>query len=225
MHATTLRNDALPQARVDLAAAFRQADRLGLGEGVCNHFSLLVPGTGDRFLLNPRGLHWSEIRASDLVVVDADGNVVEGRDRAEPTAFFIHSRIVDGGRLEWVSQNALRFHGRVAYEDGYDGLVLDDAEGDRICAKLAAADVLFLANHGVVVTGPDVATAFDDLYYLERACRVQVLARSTGQPLRRVAEDVCRATRRQFDAEREQSHLHFEAIKRVLAREAPEFSD
>src|SRR3984893_19167892 len=83
-------------ARIDLAAAFRLAARLGLHEGICNHLSLAVPGTHDRFLLNPYGLHWSEIRAGDLLEVDAAGKVLAGGGIAEATAFFIHSRIHRG---------------------------------------------------------------------------------------------------------------------------------
>lgn len=238
--------DPIIQARVDLTAALRWADRLGLSEGVCNHFSLQVPGQADRFLLNPQGVHWSEMRAADLIVVDAAGNLIEGDYPAEPTAFFIHSRIhrsrptakcvlhthmpyatslccVEGGQLRWCSQNSLHFYQRVAYDNQYNGLALDEAEGDRMCAKLAEHEVLFLANHGVIVTGADVACAFDDLYYLERACMIQVLAQSTGQPLKTVPEEICRQTCEQMQSERQQSYLHLEAIKRILAREAPDF--
>ena len=92
----TSSKEAVRQARIDLAATLRWADRLGLSEGICNHFSLLVPGQTDQFLLNPQGLHWSEMRASDLIIVAGNGNRVEGNYPAEPTAFFIHSRIHRG---------------------------------------------------------------------------------------------------------------------------------
>ena len=166
--------EALRQAQIDLTAILRWADRLGLSEGICNHFSLVVPGTTDRFLINPQGLHWSELQTSDLLVVDPDGNVIDGKWKVEPTAFFIHSQIhlgnpsarcvlhthmpyatalcaIDGGRLEWISQNALRFYERVAYEEAYNGLALDEAEGQRLRDKLADGKVVFLANHGVIV--------------------------------------------------------------------------
>ena len=238
--------EAIRQARIDLTAILRWADRLGLSEGICNHFSLVVPGTTDRFLINPQGPHWSEMQTSDLLVVDPDGNVLEGKWSVEPTAFFIHSQIhrgnpaarcvlhthmpyttalcaIDGGRLEWISQNALRFYERVAYEEAYNGLALDEAEGQRLREKLTEGKVAFLANHGVIVIGPDVATAFDDLYYLERACMVQVLAHSTGLPLKRIPDQVCRHTRDQLEAERQQAALHLEALKRILKREDPAF--
>jgi len=89
----TARNAAVWQASVDLAAAFRFVHRIGFSEGICNLFSAEVPGHPDLFLLNPQGLHWSEIRASDLIIVDSGGNLVEGKYKAELTAFYIHSRI------------------------------------------------------------------------------------------------------------------------------------
>ena len=235
------------QARVDLVAALRWANRLGYGEGICNHFSLELPGHPGHFLINPQGFHWSELTPGDLVVVDATGRKVEGRHRVEPTAFFIHGAmhrskpsakcvmhthmpyataltVVHGGRLEWASQNSLKFFGRVAYDDNYNGLALDDAEGERMCAQAQEADVLFLANHGIIVCGPSVALAFDDLYYLERACMLQVLAMGTGKPLRMIPERIAGLTARQMAEDSEQSELHFEALKRILDRDEPGWS-
>jgi ribulose-5-phosphate 4-epimerase/fuculose-1-phosphate aldolase len=242
------KNTAAITARIDLVAALRWAERLGYSEGICNHFSLALPGARGRFLINPQGLHWSEVTPADLVIVDGDGNRISGRHTVEPTAFFIHGRIhraiarahcvlhthmpfataltiIEGGRLAWASQNALKFHGRVAYDDDYNGLVLDDAEGDRVAAKLRDADVLFLANHGVIVCGPSVAQAFDDLYYLERACMLQVLAQGTGKALKIVTEKIAAQTAAQMHAERQQPVLHLAAIKRLLDREQPGWSE
>ncbi|HYL23546.1 MAG TPA: class II aldolase/adducin family protein, partial [Burkholderiales bacterium] len=150
-------------ARVDLAAAFRLAVRLDLHEGVCNHFSVML-ADGRTFLLNRYGLHWSEVTASNLLSLDAAGRVLAGEGDYEKTAFWIHSRIhlgsphaacvlhthmpyataltlLQDGRLEMVEQNALRFHDDIAYDDSYNGLVVDEAEGDRLAGVLGAKRV------------------------------------------------------------------------------------
>ncbi len=228
-------------AREDLAAALRLAACLGFHEGICNHFSLMVPGTADRFLINPQGVHWHEMTPAHLVTLDRDGNRISGDATVEPTAFHIHTRIhlglprarcvlhthmpyatslttLQDGRLLPISQTACTFHGRVAYYRDYNGLVFDEAEGDRMVAALADADILFLANHGVMVTAADVAQAFNDLYYLERACQLQVLALSTGQALRIIPDETARRTAEQFRVDSaEQVPLHFAALKRLLA--------
>jgi ribulose-5-phosphate 4-epimerase/fuculose-1-phosphate aldolase len=233
--------------RVDLAAAFRLAVRLELHEGVCNHFSVMLPD-GKRFLLNRYGLHWSEVRASNLLALDAQGNVLEGGGEVEKTAFYIHSRIhlanpratcvlhthmpyataltlLEGRRLEMVEQNALRFHDDIAYDDEYNGLVVDNAEGDRLARVLGSRRVMFLANHGVMVVGPTVAEAFDALYYLERACRLQVLARSMGGKLRPVRQELVQRTYKLMLADAPKyAAAHFEALKRILDREEPAYS-
>jgi ribulose-5-phosphate 4-epimerase/fuculose-1-phosphate aldolase len=234
------------QDKIDLTCALRAAAEMGLHEGVCNHFSYAL----DRatFLINPQGIHWSEIVPSDIVTVDAAGNRVAGNRSVEPTAFFIHSRIhrakssarcimhahmpyataltlLEDGKLEWCSQNAVRFYGRIAYDTQYNGLALDDAEGDRICATLASADILFMANHGLLVCGGSIANAFDDLYYLERAAMMQVLAQSTGKRLRLIPDDIAARTAAQHEQERQQSALHLQALKRRLDHGDPGWSE
>ena len=234
-------------ARVDLAAAFRLAVRMDLHEGVCNHFSLMLPD-GKTFLLNRYGLHWSEVTASNLLALDAEGRVLCGEGEFEKTAFYIHSRIhlahpraacvlhthmpyataltlLEHGRLEMVEQNALRFHDDIAYDDTYNGLVVDNTEGDRLARALGGKRVMFMANHGVLVVGPSVAEAFDLLYYLERACRLQVLARAMGKPLKAVRPEVVRETYRLLLADAPKyAGAHFAALKRVLDREEPDYS-
>jgi len=233
-------------ARVDLAAAFRLAVRLDLHEGVCNHFSVMLDG--GRFLLNRYGLHWSEVTASNLLTLDAQGKVLEGEGEFEKTAFYIHSRIhlahpraacvlhthmpyataltlLEGGRLEMAEQNALRFHDDIAYDDLYNGLVVDDAEGDRLARALGTKRVMFLASHGVIVVGGTVADAFDSMYYLERACRLQVLARSMGGKLRSVRPEVVRTAYRMMREDAPKyAEAHFGALKRILEREEPGYS-
>jgi ribulose-5-phosphate 4-epimerase/fuculose-1-phosphate aldolase len=229
----------LPRLREDLALALRAAAHHGLCEGVCNHFSVALPDDTQRFLINPRGLHWSEISAADIVLVNADGQVLQGRHRVEPTAMFIHGAVhrvcdravvlhthmpyataltltTDRALDPTASQGAMRFMGRVAIDADYNGLALDWAEGERIARAMHGKDVGFLGNHGVIVTGSSVAHAYDDLYYLERACLHQVLAMSTGRPLAPVNAKLSAHVAEQIQGEREQSDLFFEALRRML---------
>ena len=229
-----LANDPVTQARIDLTTALRAAARHGLNEGVCNHFSMTVPGREELFLVNPQGLHWSEITPSDIVMADGDGNIVEGKYPVEPTAFYIHARIHAGnprakvvltsirdGRLEMCTQNAFRYWGRVAYDEEYGGVALSNDEGERMCRAMGDKDILFLRNHGVIVSGPTVAQTYDDLYYLERAAMVQVLAMQTGRELHNVSEAMAEHTARQIAGEAQQAFLHFESLKRLLDRDEP----
>lgn len=237
----------MEQAKEDLAAALRLAARFGFNEGVCNHFSFAVPGMSERYLLNPHGLHWSQMRAGDILLVDGEGRTLEGETEAELTAFTIHGRVharhpgarcvlhthmpyatalacVEGGELAPVHQNSLRFYGDVAYDWDYSGLAEDPAEGDRIAEALGDKRVLFMGNHGVLVIGETIARAFDDLYYLEQACRVQVLAMSTGRPLKRVTNNVAASTKAEFEAGGTYAESHFAALKRVLDAEDPGYA-
>lgn len=235
--------DALQQARIDLAVALRWADRYNLAEGVCNHFSLAAPGRHGQFLINPQGFHWSEITPDHILLVDVKGRVLEGKYTVEPGAFWIHSRIhnsqkapacvmhthmtyatalaiIEGGKLEPASQNALRYYERIAYEP-YNGLVTSEALGDQLCEKLLKADILFLSNHGVIVTGDTVASTFEDLYYLERACMLQVIAQSTGKPLKLVPHDIAKATVKPMVEDRAQAVALLAAMQRIIDKEEP----
>ena len=231
------------QLREDLALSLRAAAHHKLEEGICNHFSVMLPGFQDRYLINPRGLHWGEIGPDDIVMIDVRGEVLAGRHRVEPTALFIHGAVhrltkrsvvlhchmpyataltltSDCALDPTLSQNAMRFFGRIAVDSEYNGLALDDAEGERIARSMLGAnankDVAFLANHGVIVTGQVISHAYDDLYYLERACLHQVLAQSTGRALRPVDPKLAAHVGDQIHGEREQSELFFEALRRLL---------
>lgn len=238
-------SDAEQTARLELAAAYRLAAREGLDDGIWNHFSLAVPGHADRFLLKPHGLLFSEVTAGNLIVVDHAGNRIAGEGLWEPTAFYIHARIHSARpdlrcvmhthmphlaalaacadrRLLPLSQDSLRFYGRLAYYDHYNGLALDEAEGDRMVAALGDRTILVLANHGVLVGAPDVAQALYDLHYLELACRLQYLARSmaAGGALQLI--DPAVAERTAADLNRNvaaDAALHLAAHMRLLDRE------
>lgn len=246
LHAT-LDQPSVWQARVDLAACFRMAARLGMHEGICNHLSAMVPGSDSLFLVNPYGWGFHEVTASRLLVCDFEGRVVSGAGEPEATAFFIHARVhknlpraraafhthmpnatalamLEGEPLVWAGQSALKFLGRTLVDEEYNGLALDEAEGDRIAASMGDADVVFMRNHGVMVVGASIAEAWDDLYYLERACEVQRLAQATGRALKPVPPEVAEKTARQMrEGDRESARLHLESIKRTLDRSEPEY--
>jgi ribulose-5-phosphate 4-epimerase/fuculose-1-phosphate aldolase len=227
--------------RRELAAAFRLAEKFGYSEGICNHFSVVVPGRDERYLINPYGMHWSEMRPEHLLLIDGEGRVVEGEGEVEATARNIHIAghranprhacilhvhmpwatsltMLKGGRLKMAHMTAARFHDRVAYH-AYGGIALDEKEGERIAEaqkKNLNADIVFLMHHGVSIGGPTIAFAFDDLYYLERACRQQVLAMSTGRELDLLPDDQIKETARQYMQLIDfQSQKHFQALMRV----------
>ncbi len=233
--------------RIELAAAYRLAARFDLNEGISNHFTARV---GENFLVIPHGLHFREVTASRLLLVDPDGKVQKGKGEVEPSALFIHSRLLrarpdahavlhthqpystaltllENGRLAPASQNALRFHGRIAYDDSYRGAADHAEEGERLATALGARDVLFLAHHGVLVVGPSVAKAFDDLYFLERAAMVQLLAQSTGKPLRAIPDEIAQGYVLEDRPNNlaKQAREHFEALLRFLDREEPDYRD
>ena len=234
-------------ARVDLAACFRMAAQLGMHEGICNHFSAVVPGYDELFLVNPYGRAFAEVTASSLLVCDFFGNVIAGDGRPEATAFYIHGRLhhrvpraraafhthmpyataltmVEGDPLIFAGQTALKFYGRTAVDRDYNGLALDESEGDRIASSIGEADIVFMKHHGVMVVGKSIAEAWDDLYYLERACEVQVLALSTGRQIIPVKHEIAQATYEQMrSGDQESALLHLESVKRRLDRHEPDY--
>lgn len=244
-----LDSPAIRQARIDLAACFRVAARLGMGEGICNHFSVVLPGHPDLFLVNPYGLAFAEVTASSLLICDFHGRVLAGQGRPEATAFFIHAQLhrlhprataafhthmpnatalcmLEGEPFAWAGQTALKFYGRLAVDEDYNGLALDNAEGERIAQAAGDAEIVLLKNHGPLVLGPSIAEAWDDLYYLERAAEVQLKAMASGRPLLRVPHAVASAASRQMQqGNAESAHLHLESVKRQLLREGADFAD
>lgn len=243
--------DAVRQARIHLAAAHRLAVFHDLDEGIDNHFTVTLPGADDRYLILPFGLHWSEARASDLIVFEESGAILDGKGDVERSAQCIHAPIhricgakvvlhthqtwavalnmLQDNRLLPASQTAAYYHGHVAYDDHYAGTADTLEEGARLAALLGDKHVIFMKNHGVLVTGDTVAQAYRRLYKLERVCRAQLLAMSAGQPLQLLSEDVIRLVQvthpedRHSRAERER--LFFEAMMRVLDRVMPGYAD
>jgi ribulose-5-phosphate 4-epimerase/fuculose-1-phosphate aldolase len=231
------------EQRQQLAAAFRWTARLGMNEGIANHFSLAVSPDGKRFLLNPYGTHWLLMKASDLVEVDADAEP-EGGD-LDPTAVAIHGalhRKVPHARcvmhlhtkyatalaclkdptLPPIDQNTMRFYDRVAIDDGFDGMGLGD-EAERLAGQLGNRSVLLLGNHGVLVAAADVAECFDLMYYFERAAETYITALSTGRELNVASDEVAEKTARQWEEYPDFAAKHLSAIRAVLDHEAPDY--
>jgi ribulose-5-phosphate 4-epimerase/fuculose-1-phosphate aldolase len=243
--------DPVKEAKIQLAAAHRLAVLHELEEGIDNHFTVTVPGRDDRYLILPFGLHWSEARASDMIVFDESGATLEGDGIVELSAQCIHAPIhritgvrvvlhthqawavalnmLKNNRLLPASQTAAYFHGHVAYDDHYAGTADTIEEGERLARLLGDNQVMFMKNHGVLVVGATVAQAYERLYKLERVCRAQVLAMATGEPLEILSDQMVAqvqavpADDRHSPSERER--LYFEAMMRVLDRELPGYAD
>jgi len=236
--------------RTDLAAAFRWAARLNLHESIANHFSVAVNDSGSQFLLNPVGSHFSRIRASDLLLLDVnDPASQQGENAPDPTAWTLHAALhralpqarcilhthmhhatvlccLQDFEFLMLDQNACRFHQRIAYDRAYAGMALHADEGARVAGLLGAnKSVLFMGNHGVIVVGPSIAQAFDELYYLEKACALQVAALATGRELELVPDAVAKIACGQWnDYPTRFSELHFNALKTILNNEEPDYT-
>ena len=229
----------IKSARNDLTLALKAANFYALNEGVCNHFSHSIEFDKKKFLLiNPQGIHWSEIKPNMLVLIDEFGKPVYKNDIVEPTAYFLHLSIHEVCKFRTVfhthmpyatslcisknsfstncNQSAMRFYGSVKRIEKYNGLILNKKEGILIAKVIKKNRVTFLDNHGVIVCGNKISHTFDDLYYLERCCYVQNIAQSAGKKLKNVNNLLARKVAKQVENERLQSDLHFNALKRII---------
>ena len=234
------------EARVDLACAFRWTARLNMHEGIANHFSYAVSDDGARFLMNPNGRHFSRIRASELLLIDAnDPETMDRPDAPDPTAWGLHGAIhrevpqarclmhvhshyatvlasLEDSSLPPVDQNTMRFFGRIAIDDGFDGMGLGD-EAERVATQIGDKPILIMGNHGVMVVGETIAQAFDELFYFERACQTYITALMTGRPLRVASDDVARKTAQQWLDYPQFADMHLKELKAILDDEEPEY--
>ncbi len=234
-------------ARRDLAVAFRWAARLNMHEATANHFSVAVSPDSQNFLINPAGRHFSQVRASDLVIVNA--NDTKSNANVDPTAINLHGQIhkllphakcilhthmpyttalacLRNFEFLMLDQNACRFHQRIAYDRDYSGMALEASEGERVALVLGESkNVLFLANHGVIVVSNSVAEAFDELYYLEKAAQLQVLALSTGRELALIDDQTAALVCKQWLEYPKSAEHHFAALIEILDQESPEYKN
>ncbi len=212
------------QQRTDLAAALRWTARLDMHEAVANHFSFAVNDDGTQFLINPNMVHFSRVKASDLLLVDAnDPATMDRPDAPDPTAWGLHGslhRLVPHARcamhvhsryatvlgsladstLPPLDQNAAFFFNRVVVDADYGGLAFED-EGARCAAMFTdpKKKVMVMGNHGLLVIGQTIADTFDRLFYFERACENYIKALWTGRPLRVLSDDVAETVASQMD--------------------------
>ena len=238
-------SDPVRQARIDLAAFHRLAARFGFDDGIWNHFSLTVPGSPDQFLVKAHGLLCNEVTASNLIVVDSQGNTVFGQGVAESSGVCIHAPIhrtkpgaacvlhshmryatwlsmVEGGRLMPINQNGMRYYGRIAYDDHYSGLACDPDAGRRLTEIMGHSNNLIPPHHAHTTPGQTVGRPLYDLYYLEICCQEQFTLVSSGAEPRLIPQDVVALTQSQFaDVEDGAEELYFEALKRRLDIEEP----
>ncbi len=241
-------NEKLWQLRVDLAACFRLIASYGWNESVANHFSAAVSKDGTQFIMNPKWQHFATIKASDLQLFDSnDPQTMDKPDAPDPSAWCIHSKIhaslpearvllhchppyatalcsLKDPSIKPIDQNTARFFERVSIDLGFDGLANQDEEGDRLAAAFGAHNVMLMGNHGVTVSGQNVARAFEDLYYLERACRTMILAYQTGQPLSVMSDTLAEKTAQGWNVYSGIADAHFDQLKKMLNQTDPNYA-
>ncbi|MGA0964837.1 MAG: class II aldolase and adducin N-terminal domain-containing protein [Paracoccaceae bacterium] len=237
------------QERIDLAAAFRWAARLNMHEAVANHFSLSVNEDGTQFLMNPNQKHFSRIKASDMLLLDAnDPDTMQKPGSPDPTAWGLHGSVhrkcphakcvmhvhsihatvlasLADSRLPPIDQNTAIFYERYVIDEGFGGLAFED-EGMRCAGMLQdpKIKVMIMGNHGVLVLGNDVADTFNRLYYFERAAETYIRALQTGQPLRELPHDIAAKTANELDDYPDQAESHFSELKAILDEEGSNYS-
>ncbi|MVO14339.1 class II aldolase and adducin N-terminal domain-containing protein [Parasedimentitalea huanghaiensis] len=242
--ATTHPNLAHWNERVDLAATFRWTARLNMHEAVANHFSLAVNDDGTQFLMNPNQMHFSRIKASDMLLLDANDPDTMNRPGApDVTAWGLHGSIhrlcpharcvmhvhsihstvlasLADSTLPPIDQNSATFFRRHVVDEEYGGLAFE-SEGKR-CAGLLSdpkVKVMIMGNHGVLVIGDTVADTFNRLYYFERAAETYIRALQTGQKLRIISDEIAEKTAQELEEYPDQSERHLAELKAILDSE------
>jgi len=244
--------DQTRQVRIDLAAAYRLIHRLGLDDSIYTHISVRLPGGDDRFLINPYGMRFEEVTASNLVTVDLDGNIIDDPLALgiNPAGFTIHSAVhaargdaicvlhthtVAGVAVSCQEQGllplnqwSLQFTDRLAYHD-YEGIALDLDERSRLVKDLGDKLVMVLRNHGMLTCGRSVAEAFKLMHNLERSCRAQLAIQAAGAEICKLSQGVARKTAEQYADAYDAIEIagkpdgEWAAFKRMLERTDPDF--
>ena len=237
------------QERVDMAAAFRWTERLDMHEGVANHFSLAVNDDGTQFLMNPNQAHFRRIKASDLLLLDAnDPKTMDRPDAPDPTAWGLHGSIhrlcpharcvmhvhsihatvlacLADSTLPPIDQNTATFYNRYVVDGEFGGLAFED-EGARCASMLTdpKVKVMIMGNHGVLVIGDSVADTFNRLYYFERAAETYIRALQTGQKLRVLSDEIAEKTAQELEDYPDQAERHLVELKAILDDEGSNYA-
>ncbi len=234
----------------DLAAVFRWTAKLNMHEGVANHFSVCLPDSNGSFYVNGTGMHFSKIKASDLVLIEEE-NFEEMQNKPEivdPTAINIHGTIhkkvpnakcilhvhskyatalscLKDPTLPPIDQNTMRFYNRVAVYDDFGGLGFEE-ESQKMANSIGNHNTLLLSNHGILTAAPTVAQAFDDLFYFEKACETYITALSTGKELKIASSEVAEKTAQDWENySTNLGELHLKAIRSILDSEDPTYKN
>ncbi|MFT4825374.1 MAG: ribulose-5-phosphate 4-epimerase/fuculose-1-phosphate aldolase [Halioglobus sp.] len=244
-----LSSDNYQQQRIDLALAFRWTERLGMHEAVANHFSAAVSEDGKQFLINPNQVHFARVRASDMLLLDADNpDTLDHPDAPDPTAWGLHGAIhrhcpharcvihshsmfstvlasLADSNLPPIDQNTAVFFNRYVIDEHFGGAAFTE-EGER-CAK-AMSDpskkVMIMGNHGVLVIGESVADAFNRFYYFERAAETYIRALQTGAPLRILSDEIAEKAARELEDYPGQVERHFEELRAIMDSEGSDYA-
>mgnify|MGYP003326437509 CR=1 FL=1 len=234
----------------DLAAVFRWTAKLNMHEGIANHLSVCLPGSNGSFYVNGTGQHFSNIKASDLVLIE-ENKFEEMKNKPEvvdPTAINIHGAIhkkvphakcilhvhskyatalaaLEDPTLPPIDQNTMRFFNRVGVYRDFGGMGFEE-ESEKMASKIGNKKVLLMSNHGVLTTGQTVAEAFDELYYFERACETYITALSTQKKLKIVSDEVAEKTAQEWENfSTDAKDLHLKAIRSILDKEDPSYKN
>lgn len=237
------------QERVDMAAAFRWTERLNMHEAVANHFSLAVNEDGSQFLMNPNQVHFARVKASDLLLLDAnDPKTMERPDAPDPTAWGLHGSIhrlcpharcvmhvhsihatvlacLADSTLPPIDQNTATFYNRYVVDGDFGGLAFED-EGARCASMLTDPKVktMIMGNHGVLVIGDSVADTFNRLYYFERAAETYIRALQTGRTLRVLSDEIAEKTAQELEDYPDQAERHLAELKAILDDEGSNYA-
>ena len=227
----------------DLAAAFRWTARLNMNEGIANHYSVCLPNSND-FYVNGSGLHFSSIKASDMVLVEQNKieEIKNNPELVDPTALNIHGTIhrkVPHARcilhvhskyatalsalkdpvLKPIDQNTMRFFNRISTFNDFGGLGFEE-ESNKMASAIGNNSLLLLANHGILTVGQTVADAFDKLYYFEKACETYMTALSTNAELNVVDSKIAEKTAQEWENYPvNMGQQHLDEIKKILDKE------